>query len=76
MLLEAIDPQYIISQSSGLNESSGKSSVAEMNEWDIEPGTLNNESMYRLSAQRPVRNANSMTLKDTLVQTKTTTDKV
>ena len=47
-----------------------------MNEWDIEPGALNNESMHRLSAQRPVRNANSVTLRNTLIQTGVTTDKV
>ena len=69
MFMQAIDPQFIISQSANVSESSGKSSVANMNEWDIESYPLNNVSMNRLSSQRPVRNANSMTLGNTLTIT-------
>ena len=66
MFMQAIDPQFIISQSANVSESSGQSSVANMYGTDIEPYELNNVSMNRLSLQRPVRNANSMTLGNTL----------
>ena len=69
MFMQAIDPQLITSQSANVSESSGQSSVANMYGTDIEPYELNNVSMNRLSSQRPVRNANSMTLGNTLTIT-------